>query len=54
MSLDKIAIVVVTYNPDLEELKHNIKSYINQVPLIVIVDNKNIQKVFLMSTTIFL
>lgn len=46
MSLDKIAIVVVTYNPNLEELKHNIKSYINQVPLIVIVDNstnKNIQ-----------
>ena len=46
MSLDKIAIVVITYNPNLEEFKHNIKSYINQVPLIVIVDNstnKNIQ-----------
>ena len=35
----KIAIITVTYNPNIIELKNNINSYINQVPLVIIVDN---------------
>lgn len=38
-----IAIVVITYNPNLEELIKNIKSYITQVNLIVVVDNSTLQ-----------
>lgn len=42
-----ILAVVVTYNPDIERLKENINSIINQVDKILVVDNnsKNIKKI---------
>jgi len=39
MQLNKISIITITYNPNIEELQSNLKSYIQQSQLIVIVDN---------------
>lgn len=39
MMTDKVAIVTVTFNPNINDLIHNISSYVNQTTLIVIVDN---------------
>lgn len=38
---NRIAIILVTYNPNLKDLFDNIKSYVNQVELLVIVDNSD-------------
>lgn len=45
---NSICIILVTYNPNLEELEVNISSYINQVEKVIIVDNStdiNIEKI---------
>lgn len=39
MMTDKVAIIAVTFNPDINDLTHNIFSYVNQTTLIIIVDN---------------
>ncbi len=36
---DKIAIITVTYNPNLNEFIRNINSYVEQVPILVVIDN---------------
>ena len=37
--MHNICIVLITYNPNLEELQKNISSYITQVKKVIIVDN---------------
>lgn len=44
MRLNKIAIITVTYNPNIYELENNLKTYLKQSPLIVIVDNSTYTK----------
>jgi rhamnosyltransferase len=41
----KVAIIIVTYNPDIKELNNNISSYVFQSDLIVIVDNSTDKKI---------
>ncbi|MGE0052420.1 MAG: glycosyltransferase family 2 protein [Arcobacter sp.] len=38
---EKIAIIVVTYNPNINELKSNINTYYKQSGIIILVDNSN-------------
>jgi rhamnosyltransferase len=43
--MQKVAIIVVTYNPDIDDLKNNINTYYNQSDLIVLVDNSTLSDI---------
>ncbi|USD60280.1 glycosyltransferase family 2 protein [Vibrio sp. SCSIO 43140] len=39
--MDNVAIITVAYNPDLDEIRQNINSYVNQAGLVILVDNSD-------------
>jgi rhamnosyltransferase len=43
--MDNIAIIIVAYNPNIDELKNNIDSYYGQSELIILVDNSNSKEI---------
>lgn len=43
--MDKVGIIVVTYNPEIKKLIYNIKTYINQSDLVVLVDNSTVKDI---------